>query len=150
MLNYLAAPCGSEEDLLLRYGYQDVDYRFDDKGNPVPTDAGRANVLPWRNLAAPAPILYVPVSSEFPTILQPNEKALLAVGVEDASVGLYSKTYASKGATANRDIGDGLTDIVAGRRPMSDYDNIVKTWLSAVGTDSKKEYAQAYAAAKNA
>ena len=39
---------------------------------------------------------------------------LAAVGVEDASVGLVSRTYAQKGATANRTLGDSLDDIVAG------------------------------------
>jgi putative aldouronate transport system substrate-binding protein len=69
------------------------------------------------------------------------------VGIEVASVGLVSRTYAQKGATANRTLGDGLDDIVTGRRPMGDYDGLVKDWLAAVGATAKAEYEQAYAAA---
>jgi hypothetical protein len=60
-----------------------------------------------------------------------------------------SRTYAQKGATANRTLGDGFDDIVTGRQPMSDYDGLVKDWLGAVGTTAKAEYEQAYAAAQS-
>ena len=72
-----------------------------------------------------------------------------AVGVEDASVGLVSRTYAQKGATANRTLGDGLNDIVTGRRPFTDYDGLVKDWLDTVGTTAKAEYQQAFTAAQS-
>ena len=148
VMDYIAAPFGSEEDLLLRYGVKDVDYQLDPDGNPIVTDKGRADNVPWRNIVAPAPVLYVPGQPNFPPPLQGDEAALAAVAVEDASVGYVSRTYASKGAAANRTIGEGLSDIVTGRRPMNDYDTIVKEWLDAVGTVAKNEYAQAYAAAQ--
>jgi hypothetical protein len=91
----------------------------------------------------------VPVNApEFPSLLQQWETDLAAVGVEDASVGLVSRTYAQKGATANRTLGDGLDDIVTGRRQLTDYAGLVKDWLATVGTAAKAEYEQAYAAAQ--
>ena len=106
--------------------------------------------MPWRNIVAPAPVAYVPVNAaEFPTVLQQWESQLAAVGVEDASVGLVSRTYAQKGATANRTLGDGFDDIITGRRPLTDYDNLVKDWLATVGTAARTEYEQAYAAAQS-
>ena len=102
-----------------------------------PTKA-RADFMPWRNIVAPAPVAYLPVSApEFPTVLQQWEPQLAAVGVEDASVGFVSRTYAQKGATANRTLGDGFDDIVTGRRPLTDYDGLVKDWLATVGTTAK-------------
>ena len=99
---------------------------------------------------APAPVAFVPVSApEFPTLLQQREGMLGPVGLEDASVGLVSRTYAQKGAVANRVLGDGLSDIVTGRRPLSDYDSLVNDWLGAVGNAAKAEYEQAYAAAQS-
>jgi putative aldouronate transport system substrate-binding protein len=151
VLNFLAAPFGTEEDLLLRFGVKDVEWTVDANGNPQFTEKGQADFMPWRNIVAPAPVAFVPVTvPEFPTLLQDWERQLAAVGVEDASVGLVSRTYAQKGATANRTLGDGLTDIVTGRRPFSDYDGLVKDWLGAVGTTAKMEYEQAYAAARAA
>lgn len=106
--------------------------------------------MPWRNIVGPAPVAFLPVNApEFPTLLQQWEGKLAPVGVEDASVGLVSRTYAQKGATANRVLGDGLSDIVTGRRPLSDYDGLVKDWLNAVGNTAKTEYQQAYAAAQS-
>jgi putative aldouronate transport system substrate-binding protein len=151
VLNFLAAPFGTEEDLLLRFGVKDVEWTQDPNGNPLFTEKGQADFMPWRNVTAPAPVAFLPVTvPEFPTLLQDWERELAAVGVEDASVGLVSRTYAQKGATANRTLGDGFTDIVTGRRPFSDYDSLVKDWLGAVGNTAKMEYEQAYAAAQKA
>ena len=148
VLNYLAAPFGTEEDLLLRFGVKDVEWT-DGPNGPQFTDKGKADLMPWRTLVGPAPVAYLPVNApEFPTLLQDWEKELAAVGIEDATVGLVSRTYAQKGAIANRTLGDGLDDIVAGRRPLSDYDGLVKDWLDAVGNTAKMEYQQAYAAAQ--
>ena len=50
ILNYLAAPFGSEEDLLLTAGIKGQDYTVDDKGNPQPNQQGIANAryVPWQ------------------------------------------------------------------------------------------------------
>jgi putative aldouronate transport system substrate-binding protein len=150
VLNYLAAPFGTEEDLLLRFGVKDVEWILDANDSPQFTDQGRADFMPWRNIVAPAPVAYVPVNAaEFPSVLQQWESDLAAVGIEDASVGLVSRTYAQKGATANRTLGDGFDDIITGRRPLTDYDTLVKDWLATVGTTARAEYEQAYAAAQS-
>ncbi len=150
VLNYLAAPFGTEEDLLLRFGVKDTEWTTDANGSPQYTDKGMTDFMPWRNIVAPAPVAYLPViAPEFPQLLVQWEQELAAVGVEDASVGLVSRTYAQKGATANRTLGDGLDDIVTGRRPFTDYDGLVKDWLDAVGTTSKMEYQQAYTTAQS-
>jgi putative aldouronate transport system substrate-binding protein len=150
VLNYLAAPFGTQEDLLLRFGVKDVEWTDDPSSGPQFTDKGKADFMPWRNIVAPAPVAYVPVKAAvYPALLQQWESQLAAVGVEDASVGLVSRTYAQKGATANRTLGDGLDDIITGRRPFSDYDQLVKDWLDAVGTTAKAEYQQAYADAQS-
>jgi hypothetical protein len=43
ILNYLAAPFGSAEDLLLTSGVNGVDYTLDAKGNPVLTRQGNSD-----------------------------------------------------------------------------------------------------------
>jgi putative aldouronate transport system substrate-binding protein len=150
VLNFLAAPFGTEEDLVLRFGVKDVEWIPNESGSPQFTEKGQADFMPWRNIVAPAPVAYLPVNApEFPGLLQQWESQLAAVGVEDASVGLASRTYAQKGATANRTLGDGFDDIVTGRRPLSDYDGLVKDWLVTVGTTAKAEYEQAYLATQS-
>jgi putative aldouronate transport system substrate-binding protein len=150
VLNYLAAPFGTEEDLLLRFGVKDSEWIADANGNPQFTDKGQADFMPWRNIVAPAPVAFLPGNFDvFPQLLQQWESQLAPVGVEDASLGFVSRTYAQKGATANRVLGDGFNDIVTGRRPFGDYDSLVKDWVSGVGSTAKAELEQAYAAAKN-
>ena len=53
--NWLAAPFGTQEDLLVQYGVEGTDYTLDAAGNPVPTSVGPANSLyvGWQFIVAP-------------------------------------------------------------------------------------------------
>ena len=53
ILNYLSAPFGTQEDLLLTYGLRDQDYTVDTDSNPLPTQAGTssATYVPWQYMA---------------------------------------------------------------------------------------------------
>ena len=42
---------------------------------------------------------------------------------------------------------DGITDILAARRPLTDYDQLVKDWQTNGGNQIRSEYQQAIAAA---
>ena len=147
VLDYLAAPFGSEEYLLLHYGSKGVDYNMDGKGNPVSTNAGKNDIIPWNTIVGPAPVLYSPLSTKVPADYQAAEKVLFAHGVEDASVGLYSRTLATKNTILTQSFGDGLNAIIKGQKPMSTYDGLVKAWLAAGGAQAKIEFQQGYAAA---
>jgi putative aldouronate transport system substrate-binding protein len=41
---------------------------------------------------------------------------------------------------------DGLVDFVVGRRPLSDYDQLVSDWRSNGGDQMRTEFQQAYSA----
>lgn len=43
-------------------------------------------------------------------------------------------------------MGDALNDLIAGRRPMADYDGAVKDYLDNGGEQIRREYLQALAA----
>ena len=152
VLNYLAAPFGTEEDLLLRFGVKDVEWTPDANGSPQFTDKGQADFMPWRNIVAPAPVAYLPVNApEFPTLLQQWERQLAAVGVEDASVGLVSRTYAQKGRDRQSHPGRWLRRH-RHRPPAVERLRRSGQGLAATpsGTTAKIEYEQAYAAAQKA
>ena len=54
MLNYLAAPIGTTEALLLQYGIEGPDFTRDANGNPVPTQQGLVDtIVPWKNISGP-------------------------------------------------------------------------------------------------
>jgi len=64
---------------------------------------------------------------------------LIPAGVGDPTWGLYSPTLGAKGPTLNRQMTDGMTDIVAGRRPLAEFDQMVKDWQAGGGDQIRKE-----------
>jgi hypothetical protein len=92
-------------------------------------------------------VLYSAADTGFAKRIQDFQKTLAPISVEDASIGLFSVTQASKGVALIQPFGDGIIDIVTGRRPLSDLDGMIKDWRSGVGGDAPRaEYEKAYAA----
>ena len=77
--------------------------------------------------------------------MQSYEKILAPLGVEDPSIGTFSQTFASKGTILLEGVGGGAQDIIAGRRPMTDFDGLVQDWRTNGGNQIKDELAQSYA-----
>jgi putative aldouronate transport system substrate-binding protein len=150
VLNYLAAPFGSAEDLLLSYGVQGPDYSLDPNGNPVLTDRGNpdANYLPFKYIAQRPSVLYLPDIPDYTSELVAAEKLLIPIGISDPTNGFVSNTAVRNGAVVTARFFDGVRDIIVGRRPMSDYDGLVADWRSGGGDTIRKEFQDALAAAK--
>jgi putative aldouronate transport system substrate-binding protein len=150
IMNFLAAPFGSQEDLLLSYGLKDQDYTLDAKGNPVPTPEGtsRAGYVPWRYIAQHP---WVNFQGDLPGYVKAAHEAqqmLLPIGVSDPTDGFYSATAWGKGQTADVRFQDGIIDIILGRRQLSEYDDLVKAWQTEAGEQVRKEFMDSMAAAK--
>jgi putative aldouronate transport system substrate-binding protein len=146
VLNFLASPFGSQEYTLTHYGIEGVHYARDSGGNPVLNTTGQHDVnFLWNSIVGPPPSLYYPKSAQFAPTLQGDEKAMLPAGIADPSVALYSPTAGSKGGPLNQALIDGLTDIVAGRRPLSDFSTLVASWRTGGGDQIRSEYEQALA-----
>jgi putative aldouronate transport system substrate-binding protein len=150
VLNYLAAPFGSQEDLLLSYGVEGPDYALDDKGNPVLTDRGNpdANYLPFKYIAQRPTALYLPDIPDYTKELSAAEKVLLPIGIPDPTLGLVSTTAVRQGVVAIQTMYDGIRDIIAGRRPFTDYDTLVNDFRTSAGDQMRKELQDGIAAAK--
>lgn len=147
VLNYMAAPFGSEEDLLLSYGIKDNDYNVDERGNPVPTQDGlaRSAFVPWQYLARRPHVNYQADLPGFGKASYNAQQVIMPIGVEDPTNGYYAPTAFSKGVTADRNMNDGLVDIILGRRPFSDYDTLASEWRKEAGDQMRKEYLDAMA-----
>jgi putative aldouronate transport system substrate-binding protein len=155
VLDYIAAPFGSEEYLLINYGVKGRDWEPDSNGNPITTKTGQADMAGistgavsfLSTLTGRYEVLYSPADLSFAKRIQSFQKILAPLSVEDASLGLYSSTQARKGVGLIQPFGDGVTDIVTGRRPLADLDGLVKDWRSGGGDASRSDYEKAYAAA---
>ena len=145
LMNFMAAPFGSQEDLLLSYGLADKDYQLDERGNPVPTTEGtnRAGYVPWRYIAQHPYLNYQADLPGFARASWDAVQALMPLAVYDPTMGSYSPTNFGRGAAANVTWSDGVRDIILNRRPFSDYDGITREWVSAAGDQIRKEFSDA-------
>jgi putative aldouronate transport system substrate-binding protein len=141
VLNWLSAPFGTEEYLYRLYGQEGVDHTRDSKGNPVLTKQGSTNtVLPIRYLADSPYTIYMPGRPQDADIQHKYQSLEIPTGVANPVVGLFSNTAASKNATLDKTMLDGVNDIIQGRRPFADLKTLVSNWKSAGGDLMRSEY----------
>ena len=137
IMNYLASPFGTEEDMLLTYGLRDQDYSVDASGNPVPTQSGLMNAgyVPWQYIAHRP---YVWYQADLPGYAQAAfqvEQILVGVGIKNPTTGYHSSTQSKNGIAAEQSFYDGVADI-----PFGDYDRLVADWRTSVGDAIRQEY----------
>jgi putative aldouronate transport system substrate-binding protein len=152
VVDYLAKPFGTQEDLLITYGLAPADYTIGPDGNPTLTTDGksRSQYVPWRYLADRPYATYYAGIPNYAKHVNEVEKVIVdpKIAVADVTLGYYSPTGASSaGKQAEQAWTDGLNNIMLGRDPMSNYDQVVKTWQAAAGNKVKQEYNDALAAA---
>jgi putative aldouronate transport system substrate-binding protein len=150
IMNYLAAPFGTQEDMLLTYGLRDQDYTVDADGNPAPTQPGiqASQYVPWQYIAHRP---YVWYQADLPGYAQAAfevEQTLVAVGVADPTRGSHSPTQSRKGVAADQTFYDGVADILFNRRPFGDYDQLVADWRTNAGDAIRKEFLDEISASK--
>lgn len=146
--NWLAAPFGSAEDLLLTTGVKDVDYSVAADGTitVLPPSNQDANSVPWKYIVQRPQVAYWPGIPDYAKAATDFEKAAVAVGVADPTLGFTSAALDSKGSVLQQNLIDGMTDILAGRRPLNDFDQIVKDWQTNGGNAIRTELQQSIAA----
>ena len=150
IMNFLASPFGSEESTLLKYGIKGQDYTVDEKGTPIPSADGRSRsgYVPWRYICEHPWVHCEPALTGYAQAAHEAEKAVLPLGIDDPTNGFYAPTLYARGATADTAYNDGIREILLGRKPFSEFDQILKEWQSAAGEQIRKEYLDAMAAAK--
>jgi putative aldouronate transport system substrate-binding protein len=146
--NYCASPFGSAEDLLLTTGVQGPDYTLDADGRPVPTPASNtdANSVPWKYIVQHPQVAWLTGVPDYAKAATDFEKLAIPLGVQDPTYGFFSNLNDSKGGVLSQAFIDGLTDILASRRPLADYDQIVKDWQNNGGNQIRSEFEAAVAA----
>ena len=70
------------------------------------------------------------------------------MAITDPTVGLYSPTYATKGAGLTMAMTDGVNGILFGRADLSSLDALVKTWRANGGDQIRSEYEEAFGRSK--
>jgi putative aldouronate transport system substrate-binding protein len=145
IVNFMVAPFGTQENLLLNYGIKDRDFTFDARGNPILTPNGTAEVTTfpiWR-ISAPPPVIFNPNDPEYAQVAAEAQSAALSLGLASPVVGLFSKTASQKAQLLNQPLTDGLNNIVFGRESITSLDTLVKQWRSNGGDQIRNELEQA-------
>jgi putative aldouronate transport system substrate-binding protein len=142
IMNYLAAPFGTQEDLLLTYGLRDQDFTVDADGNPAPTREGTANssYVPWQYIAHRPYVWYQADLPGYAKAAFDVEQTLVGIGVADPTRGFHSATQSRKGIGADQTFYDGVADVLFNRRPFSDFDTLVNDWRTNAGDAIRKEF----------
>lgn len=146
VMNYTAAPFGTEEYVFCRFGSAGKDYTTV-KGEPALTKKGSTDVnLPLSYVAARPPVLYITGNQQATRADYDYQKTVVPTGRKDATIGLASDTYSKSNATISTPLSDMISQVIQGRKSLKDWDDTVKTWRTAGGDAMANEYGQAYAA----
>ncbi|MBX9393498.1 extracellular solute-binding protein [Streptomyces sp. TRM72054] len=149
ILDYLAAPFGSEEWELVHYGVEGTHFTRAADGSPRPTRLGEVENntnLPLKYLAEGPQVLFVPGMPDAVRALHAWQEKVVPRAIRNASFGLQSRTKNAQGTTLKALLDDTVTGIVAGRLALSEWDAVVKHWRQRGGDRMAEEFAQDFAA----
>ncbi|HEX6683172.1 MAG TPA: extracellular solute-binding protein [Candidatus Limnocylindrales bacterium] len=152
VLNWLASPFGTKEYELANYGVEGVHFTRGAEGAIVKTELGKVENptnVPIKYIAAAPGVLYYPGGGTLAQRVYDYEKVALGKSIADPSNGLRSETYSTKWQQLNKVMGDAHAAIVFGRRPLSDWDTEVKSFIANGGDKMAEEFAKEYAAANS-
>jgi putative aldouronate transport system substrate-binding protein len=150
VLNWMAAPFGTEEYLFRKFGLEGEHFAFED-GNPVLNDVGNSEVslgaFPIQYFTdSPMPIYYAG-HPEGTDMVHDNLVGSLPTAVADPTYGLYSPTNSVKGKTlTTKTLEDARDQIFLGREPVSSWDAVMDTWRRGGGDRIRGEFEEALAA----
>lgn len=149
VMNWLAAPIGTEEHMFRKYGVEGVHYELDDNGDPVMTSLGQSEAsggtFPIEYLIDGPRPNYYPGRPEVAQDIHDHMQIVVPTGVRNPTVGLYSSTQGTKGGRLGTTITDETNAILLGRKPVSAWDEVVDGWRTGGGDTIRSEYEEAHA-----
>ena len=145
LVNYLAAPFGSEEHLFRTYGVEGVHHELDGT-DPVLTDQGRTEIQLGLKYVVEGP--WVNFQAGDPDVAQAEHDAQAAVvptAVHNPVQGLFSDTASRKGGQLGEKLASVEGDILAGRKPVTAWADAAAAWAKGGGDTIRDEYQTALA-----
>ncbi|MFW6597574.1 hypothetical protein ACQBAU_03340 [Propionibacteriaceae bacterium Y2011] len=146
MLNYFASPFGSAEYLTVQHGKEGYDFNIDSDGQIVSTEHAPNEIFPITLFPGTPAFNY---SAGYPEVVEAEcayEAEASKSVVLNAADGLYSPTAIDKETGLSRKITQEISDIIQGRKQVSEWANVVKEFLADGGDDIRAEYEEAAAA----
>lgn len=141
--DWLAAPFGTEEYLLNKYGLAERNYTLDGT-DPEPTKLATEVNIGSLYYSDTARVIYSPGRKETVQAAWDHQKAVTEKSAVDPTYGLSSETASRKAGSLSGELTSVENDIVNGRRPVSDWKPAAQAFLDNGGNDMVKEYQQAH------
>ncbi len=146
VMNFMAAPFGTNEFLLLKYGVEGEHFTRNASGDPEPTSKGKADVaLPTKYIAQAPPWVYMPTGEDAAREYHGFIEQVAAVGYQDPTTGLWSDTDLSTRSVINTMVSDAINGFWRGEKTMADFDAAVDEWRAGGGDTARQEYEAAIA-----
>jgi len=142
--NYLAAPFGSAEQLTVLYGREGSDYNLNGT-DPVQTEKGVSDAMLLTTIVCAPQVAYYPNNPAVAEKCYQHMKSVAPLAVDNPVRYTYSDTQSSKAVTLARVVDDTFTDIVLGRRKISEWASAVDTWRKNGGDQIRGELEEAVA-----
>ena len=139
VLDYYAAPFGSEEWVFLNYGIEGVHHEKKADGSRSKTELGTKEIGELTNLTYCLPPFYYDTPGDA-VDMQQYQLAVQPYLLENPTLGAYSPTSVSKAAEFTQLINDRQLTVISGREPLGSLDQLVKDWRSRGGDEVRKEF----------
>ncbi len=139
VLDFYAAPFGSEEQVFAEYGIEGVHHTVMADGSRVRNDAYISDASDFPNLSNGLAALYYPHAPDDAVVVQKLMGEMIAIGVENPALTAFSPTEATKAGELNQLRVDRINAIVTGREPASALDAYIRDWRSRGGDQMRRE-----------
>lgn len=144
--NFAAAPFGTVEYELIRFGTEGEHFTYGDDGAPHLTDVGLNTIgFAYSAIAAPPPSLF---HGNHPDVVQAQhawETEAAKVAVTSPIRGLHVE-IPERLSSAGQRVEDTVNSVLNGRRTMKDLEAAIDSWWSRAGEQVTELYEQALAA----
>ncbi|MGH2561427.1 MAG: hypothetical protein ACRDJH_20370, partial [Thermomicrobiales bacterium] len=143
ILDYLAAPFGSEESIFLGSGIEGVHHDINEAGARIINDLGRTERGDLVYVMGGLPVYYYPDNPPIAEEIQRVAIAAVAIGVDNPAQVLYSETNVEMGPQLVQLGGDRTLAIVTGREPLEALDDAIQEWRDRGGDQIREDFQQA-------
>lgn len=141
ILDYLAAPFGSEEYNFLNYGIEGVDSQKDPATGALSlTDQGNAERGDLVYVMGGLPVFYYPTAPGAAQSALEMATKIMKIGIDDPSWRAYSQTNVAKAAELNQFGFDRVTAMITGREPLTALTQAIADWKSRGGDQIRTEF----------
>lgn len=146
ILDYLAAPFGSEEYLFLKFGERGVHHTWDATTSaPIPTDALATQRFHASTLASRPFELFDPGHTDVTEAMYDHQVETIPTGMRDDAASLWSPTSDERSAAVHTAAYDAADNLIQGRLDASGWADVVSEWRAAGGDQMRAEFEASFA-----